>query len=254
MNAITITTCKRLNVFKQMLNSLHENLLDPDFIDVIIHYDDSSSDDDRNTMRDLLEKTFPNKFIFERTFKKDSFNTSKRHMEIMKEWKSDLCKLNLDFVFHTEDDFLYLNKFSLREAAFLLKNNQNVAYVGFSQELREFPEEYKNINRIGNFWEWVYDENKPILANLFLDKIVMNKSKIPGFWCYYINWPHFSLRPGIHDVKKLSNISTFSAETNSFELEFSVRYAKLYKSFFHINEICTHIGDESAYTLNQSDR
>ncbi len=254
MNAITITTCKRLNMFKQMLASLRQNLLDPDFIDIIIHYDDCSSNADRQEMYNLLETTFPNKFIFTRTFERDSFNTLKRHMEIMKEWKSDLCKMNLDYVFHTEDDFLYLKNFSLSEASCLLKDDKNVAYVGFSQELREFPDEYKNIKQIGNFWEWVYDENKPVLTNLFLDKVVINKSKIPGFWCYYINWPYFSFRPGIHDVKKLSNISTFREETISFELEFSIRYAKLYKSFFHIDEICTHIGDESAYTLNQSNR
>lgn len=254
MNAITFTTCKRLDSFTKMLNSLSINLVDKNSIDLIIHYDDSSSQSDRVVMNNLIQKNFPNKTIIERFFEKSDFNTQKRHMEIMKKWKSDIETMNLDFVFHTEDDFLFLENFNLNDAFQLLLNNNEVAYVGFSQELKDFPEEYKNYKTIGDFWEWLYDTNKPLLSNLFLDTKSMIKSKIPGFWCYFINWPYFSFRPGVHDVKKISKLDTFNENMSSFELEFSIRFGKLYKSYCHKKEICTHLHGTSAYELNQSSR
>jgi len=254
MNALTITSSKRYNSFEKMLSSLSNFLEDESFFDIIIHYDDSSSKQDRDSMQNLITKKFPSKIVLERFFEKSDFDTDKRHMEIMKVWKKDIESMNLDYVFHTEDDFLYKTKFNLSEACNLLKNNTNVAYVGFSQEIRDFPDEYKTVKIQGNFWEWLYDSNKPLLTNLFLDTKIMAKSTIPGYWCYFINWPYFSLRPGIHDVKKLKNVETFNSKMSSFELEFSIRYANFYKSYCHLKEICTHLDGTSAYELNNSSR
>ena len=57
---------------------------------------------------------------------------------------------------------------------------------------------------------------------------------------------------GLNDVNKLKKLEEFYDVDGSFELDFAVRYGKLYKSFCHVDEICKHIGDISAYDLNTS--
>jgi hypothetical protein len=250
---ITITSCKRIKQFEQTLTSLHENFIDLDLIDLIIHYDDSSSDNDRIIMQSLMQKLFPDKLICRRYFDDSSFSSKKRHMEIMKIWKSDLELLDIDYVFHTEDDWLYTTKFSISEAIKIMEDNSSISQVNYSQNLRKFPDNLVP-KIIGDFWEWVYLENLDLQQNIFLDEVEMQLSNIPGYWCYFINWPHFSFRPGLTDIKKISKIQTFNNIGESFELEFATRYSKLYKTFCYKKRVCEHIGDKSSYELNNSKR
>lgn len=254
MNALTITSCKRLEHFKKTITSFHKHCTDLHTIELINWYDDNSSESDRLEMLKILLECFGNKKIISTFFTNESFNTRKRHKEVMNVWKNDLSRLSVDYAFHTEDDFEYINDFSINEGIELLKKNNDVALVGFSQEKRELPSEMGTLNIQGNFWEWYYDKNRPLCDGLFLDTVIMKKSLDPTYWCKYINWPYFGFRPGLHDIKKLEKLDMFYDVDGSFELEFAVRFAKLYKSFCHVNEICKHIGDISAYDLNVSSR
>ena len=254
MNALTITTCKRLNLFKTTIHSFVEKCLDLDTFDIVIHYDDSSSVEDRLEMIRLLAELFPNKFIVHKYFDPRSLTGKKRHMNIMNVWKIDVETYGIDYVFHLEDDFDFIKKFMVRPAMSLLSSLQDIAYVGYSQPIRDFPSGY-DVDIKGSFWQWFYDKDKPLCSKLFLDKVEMSNHKHPDFWCYYINWPYFSTRPGVHDVSKLKKLAPFSDSDISFELEFAIRYSKLYKSFSHVDRICNHIGGEqSAYVVNGSDR
>lgn len=254
MNALTITSCKRSEHFKKTLISFDRYCKDKDLIDLIIWYDDNSTSEDRVEMLKTLLSIFENKKIITNFFSENSFNTKKRHKEIMNLWKTDITNLSLDYVFHTEEDFEYVSEFSISEAIEFLKNKEDVAMVGFSQEKREIPKEVGEINIQGNYWEWFYVKDRPILDHLFFDTVIMRKHPDPSYWCKYINWPYFSLRPGLHDVNKLKKLEGFYDVDGSFELDFAVRYGKLYKSFCHVDEICKHIGDISAYDLNTSSR
>lgn len=254
MNALSITSCKRLNHFEKTISSFHKHCKDINKIDLVLWYDDNSNDDDRTKMLKILSSYFGDKKIISTFFSKNSFSTKKRHMEIMNLWKKDLSLLSLDYVFHTEDDFEYINDFYLDEATQLLKSNDDVGLVGFSQEKRDLPSELGQLNIKGNFWEWFYLKDRPLCDGLFLDTVIMKKNPDPTYWCKYINWPYFGFRPGLHDVKKLEKLDGFYDVDGSFELDFAVRFAKLYKSFCHVDEICKHIGDISAYDLNVSSR
>jgi hypothetical protein len=204
-------------------------------------------------LKTLLE-IFGNKKIITNFFSENTFNTKKRHKEIMNLWKKDISNLSIDYVFHTEDDFEYVSEFFIGEAIQLLNDKEDVALVGFSQEKREIPKEVGEINIQGNFWEWFYLKDRPLCDGLFFDEVIMKKNPDLSYWCKYINWPYFGFRPGLHDVKKLEKLEKFGEVDGSFELEYAVRFAKLYKSFCHVNEICKHIGDISAYDLNVSSR
>lgn len=251
MLALTITTCKRYNLFEKTINSFAEHCLDKDLFNCIIHYDDSSSIEDRIKMMNKIKILFPDKLIFNVYFEKDDFISEKRHLEIMKIWKYQI--MLFDYVFHLEDDWLFINNFSLYDAISLLEKNKEVALVGFSWKRKKFPNDLHIPIQIGNFWEWFYSEKYKLNEPLFLDEVEMNF--LPeNQWVKYTNWPYFGFRPAIHDVKKLNSIDNFNDETESFELEFAIRFAKKFKSFLHNERICYHIGNESAYELNNSKR
>lgn len=248
---LTLTTSKRLKLFVKTIKSFVEKCDDYHIINEIYHYDDSSSYEDRIEMFNLISQLFPKAKIISHYFEPDSFIDKKRHARIMRIWKDNLYFSNNQFLFHLEDDWEFVKRFSLQEALPVFEK-LNVVYVGFTQKLRQFPKNYQ-IQLVGNFWEWVYDKTKDVQENLFLDLDEMEEHKNPDYWCYFVNWPHFSFRPGIHRISELISMLNFSLEDEHFEVEFGLRYSEKFISFNHIDKIVKHIGDEvSSYDLNNS--
>jgi hypothetical protein len=172
----------------------------------------------------------------------------------MKIWKTNNENFNFDYVFHLEDDWLFQQNFKLLDGISLLTDNNDIALVGYSWEKKIFPPELFTARIIGDFWEWYYSEKHKLNESLFLDEVEI-KYLPGGDWVNYINWPYFGFRPAIHDIKKLKTIDNFNGDMHSFELEFALRFAKKYKSFFHLERICYHIGtNNSSYNLNNSER
>lgn len=249
---LSITTCKRFELFCRTIISFAKNCKDINQFECVYHYDDSSSEEDRNLMEGLIIRLFPNSVYVKKHINPDDIKSNRRHMEIMKKWKGDTEYF--DYVFHLEDDWLFDKEFNLAEAINLMKLNSDVAYVGFSWERKEFPSDIFTPIVIGNFWEWYYSEKYELCEPIFIDKVEM-RNLPEGHWIKYINWPYFSFRPGIHDIKKINKLETFNDSMESFELEFSTRFAKLYKSFFYVESVCKHIGlNVSSYELNKSNR
>ena len=250
---LTITSSKRFSLFDKTIKSFVENCNDYNLINEIYHYDDCSSYEDRIKMSNLIHSFFPNAKLINFYFDENSFVDKKRHARIMSIWKDNLKYSNNEFVFHLEDDWEFIRKFDLTESLQVFEKNE-VGYVGYTQQLRKLPDEYST-ELLGDYWKWVYDEKKPIQENLFLDTTEMESHPNPNYWCYFVNWPHFSLRPGIHRITHLKKMENFSIEENHFEVEFALRYSKNYVSFNHINKIVNHLGwDISAYDLNNSNR
>jgi hypothetical protein len=172
----------------------------------------------------------------------------------MNEWLKTL-KDSSDYNFHLEDDWLFDKNFSLKELLDFTITKIDVAYVGVSQFIRNFPEEMTPTIE-GNFWKWYYDPSKEILSNLFLDTKTIEKENVDGFWCYYINWPYFGFRPGLWDVKKLTEIQQINCNSNTnFELLFAQMLSEKYVSYSSLDSVCEHIGNnKSSYDLNNSER
>ena len=252
--SLSMTTSNRIDLFKKTISSFHTNCVDNHLIKKIFHFDDSSNVDDLIEMHKLFKLYFPNAVIVKKYFHKNSFVTNKRHCTIMNEWLK-ILKDSCDYNFHLEDDWLFDKKFSLKELMDFTRTKNDVVYVGVSQFLRNFPE---NINPTieGNFWKWYYDPSKEILSNLFLDTKTIQKENVDGFWCYYINWPYFGFRPGLWDVKKLTEIKEINCDDNShFELVFAKTLSEKYVSYCLLDSVCDHIGiNKSSYDLNNSER
>jgi hypothetical protein len=254
MVSLTLTTCKRLDLFVQTIESFVKHCSDIELFDTIIHYDDSSSDDDRQQMLLLLNSLFPNKLICTRRFNQETFLTKKRHSKIMKIWKQDTESMGLDYVFHLEDDWVFVKDFNITDGIEILKNRDDVALVGYSWEKKEFPSDIFVPEMINSYWEWFYSKNYEINEILWPD-ITEIKYLPVGHWVKIINWPYFGFRPAVHDIKKLKTLDTFNDTVDDFELEFAKRFSEKFKSFFHSNRITYHIGNEmSSYDINNSTR
>jgi hypothetical protein len=241
---LTITTCKRYDLFKRTIQSFSSHCKDLHTISNIIHYDDSSEQEERELMRQNLINTFSHSQLFERTVNPEDIQSGKRHCEIMCAWKEDLT--GSDYIFHLEDDWEFTVDFTLLDLVDFIKSKPNVAYVGVSQQERQAPDHIQ-IELEGSFWKWYYDDKQPLMVNLFYDTNTNSN---------LINWPYFGLRPGMHDVSKLSEIDTFVCSTNlPFELEFATRFSEKYIAYCTRTAWCVHIGDStSSYILNNSDR
>jgi hypothetical protein len=252
--SLSITTSNRIDLFRKTIYSFHENCVDHNLIKKIFHFDDSSNIDDLVEMHNIFKIYFPNAVIVKKYFHKNSFTTNKRHCSIMNEWLKTL-KDSCDYNFHLEDDWLFDKKFSLKELLDFTLTKDDVAYVGVSQFIRNFPNEI-NPTIEGNFWKWYYDPSKEILSNLFLDTKVIEKENVDGFWCYYINWPNFGFRPGLWDVKKLSDVQYINCDSDThFELLFAQMLSEKYVAYSLLDSVCEHIGNnKSSYDLNNSER
>lgn len=246
---LSITTCKRLELFRKTIQSLSNSCMDLHLITDVYHFDDSSSAEDRIEMERILRECLGDVNIRNYRFEKETIPTQYRHSWIMNQW---LYNIPGDRVMHIEDDWLFERDFRITECLELLDSDDSIGLVGVSQPLREAPIEFEFKLR-GNFWKWYFDETRPVNDLLFMDYVEMRASGIEGFWCKYINWPYFSLRPGVFAMDRVRTIGRFQ-EDYGFELEFSERFAKKYVSYCHRERICRHIGEVSSYEINSSSR
>jgi len=275
---LTMTCSKRLHLFKRTLPSFVEYCQDKILISKIIIFDDSSTEDDRFEMERMVENLFPNINIDFIYF--NNIPTKYRHAYIMTRW-FDVLKTN--FVFHLEDDWLFLDKFSLKESIDILKADWNIVSVGFAQSLREFPEEYLSlykqersiINREtqiiypknNNYWIWPYLSRFDIAATMFSDTVRAKEGTEDlgvNYWENFLNYPPFGLQPGIMDVIKLKMIGNFDLKFDEeVPIQLEGNYGK--RTYQYFDSLCTikrkvkHIGstymnESSAYELNMSKR
>jgi hypothetical protein len=258
--SLTIMSCKRIYFLRRVIKAFSVFCLDTEIIDDIIFFDDSSNEEDKREMEKLLNEHFPstNKIITH--FYPNSFSDNFRHARVLNSWREKLIETDSDYSFLLEDDYLFVDFFKISEAIDALGLNSKYGYFGYSQSFKKFPEHIKPIE-YENYWEWYYDPNLPLNCNLFYDDVsALQITQCPDLWLTYINWPSFSLRPGVHNVKKLLSIGEFSTTFNpnetKVELEFAERWSKKYKSLCHKRFHIINLGFEpstSAYTINKSE-
>lgn len=266
--SLSITSCKRIFLLERVLKAFVVFCSDIDIIDEIIFFDDSSSQSDKLEMEQILNNLFKDKKINIKHFYPNSFEDNYRHSRILNNWREKLIETKTDYCFHLEDDYLFVNFFSIGECIDLLEEYPEYGYVNLSQSWKKFPTEFKP-KEIGNYWEWIYLKDRPINECLFLDEVaaiqtpIVESHLVSGkyLWLMYINWPSFSLRPGILNVEKLLSIGEFSttydSSNMSVELEFAIRWGEKYKALCNKNFNIINLAIDnsmSAYNINNSNR
>ena len=235
---MTITTCKRYDLFKRTMDSFIINCKDINLIDYFYCVDDNSSKEDRkNMLKDY-------KFI-KYKFKKEEEKGHKKSMNII--WDK-LKELGAKYWIHMEDDWLFIKPCN---------------YIGKSIE---FLEKYKSkkIHQIlynKNYGEVIGDYN--LVGGIKLDENyllhVKDENNLVGRNSAY--WPHYSLRPSMCLVESIIEIGNYECEDTFFERAYADKYHKKGYQSGYYNEITSiHIGKltneegVNAYILNNENQ
>jgi GR25 family glycosyltransferase involved in LPS biosynthesis len=226
---ITFTTCKRLDLFRQTMNSILTNWTDINKIDYWFCVDDNSSREDRDQMREM----YP---WFDYYMKTVAERGHRASMNII--WNK-LAHLKPTYWIHMEDDFLF-------------------HYKGEYVLTGLFDETVKQICYNRNYAETSIDER--VKGHLpYKHGLVIHDHKHGTFNyqnCHY--WPNYSFRPSIVDAATILSLGNYDSPNTFFEMDYAVKWtAAGYKTAFVDRITCTHIGKltkdtttANAYELN----
>lgn len=233
---LSITTCKRFDLFEQTINSFLNCCEDIDLIDYWLCVDDNSSVEDRNKMR----IAYP---FFTYIFKTED---QKGHYVSMNMIRDEAIKHNIEYLLHMEDDFHYVYKTDyITKSLKILVDNDRLGQVLFNRNYAEI-EPYKR--RIpGGFLKTTKDGTRYLIHEHYDPDSkeyheFTNRHKNHGT-CGY--WPHFSFRPSMLKVSMLKDVGSFY-NTGHFEMQYANEYNALgYKSAFFDTFSCIHIGKKT---------
>ena len=238
---LTMTTCKRLDLFERTVNSFLQCCMDVHKIGTFLVVDDNSSEEDRLRMKRLYPFC---DFIFKE-------KEQKGHAQSMNMIIERVREIGDPFVFHMEDDWMFYRKddYVTKCIEVLLEGyryGQCLVNVNYGEEPSDYRIEGEESKRTFRSGIW-YVEHK------------MDKSgAFTGPNCRY--WPGYSLRPGMTRRSVFENIGYYNEKCAHFELEYSERCFDMgYITTFLDQMSAEHIGrltrerhtqKENAYLLN----
>ena len=239
---ISFTTCKRVDLFQETVNSILNHWEDLDRIDYWFCVDDNSSIDDRAIMY--------NKYPWmDYVFKTSNEKGHRVSMNII--WNK-LKQLRPTYWIHMEDDFLFYDKM-----------NYITESIGLFQQCKENGrDDIKQILFNRNYGETIEGLSIKGHENLpFTEKLVVHKhcaGSFPYPNCHY--WPHYSFRPAMILTDAVLKLGNYDSPNTFFEMDYAKKwYEQGYQSAFFNKLTNRHIGrltserntaKENAYMLN----
>lgn len=223
---LTFTTCKRLDLFQQTINSILNMWTDINIIDYWFCVDDNSSEEDRDTM----QKTYPWIDYYMKG------PTEKGHRPSMKIIWEKLNDLRPEYWIHMEDDFLFHTPGSyVYKPMQMMIDSRNSGY---------------NVRQIlynRNYGETIRDYNiqgHKILRRM-AHEVALHQYKTGGQFdygnCHY--WPHYSFRPSLIDVAAILTVGNYDTPNQFFEMDYANRWMQMgFLSGFYNHITNRHIG------------
>jgi len=236
---MSFTTCKRLDLFKQTMNSIINTWKDLYMVDYFYCVDDNSSEEDRTLMKQL----YP---FFTFYFKSEHEKGHRQSMNII--WNT-LKEIKPTYWIHLEDDWLYFHprNYISNSIEYLThyKSTHNIHQIVFNKNYGLF---YTDMERLGGI---------PLSHELILHE---KRDGIIGKNCGY--WPHYSLQPSICITDTILSLGNYNSSNNFFERDFANKYfAQGYKTAFFPAIYSIHIGKQhwekdgkNAYALNNTNQ
>jgi Glycosyl transferase family 2 len=247
---ITFTSCKRLELFQQTVNSILNMWSDIHLIDYWFCVDDNSSEVDRAVMK--------SRYPWIDYYMKCT--QEKGHRSSMKLIWSKLKELQpyLEYWIHMEDDFLFHTPGSYVEKAMQMmidtrNSGYNVRQILYNRNYGETVGDYKIQGHR------ILRRMKHVVA-LHQHKTVSG-SDFGYANCHY--WPHYSFRPSLIDVQAILTVGDYDTPNQFFEMDYARKWTDLgfLSGFYnqitnrHIGRLTTEIHDTSrqknAYELNR---
>ena len=227
---LTITTCKRFDLFEKTMNSFLQCCTDLDKIDEWLCIDDNSGEEDKKKMSEL----YP---FFTFVFKDAKQKGHPKSMNIIHN------TVKTPYIFHMEDDWqFFMKKDYVTRLLDILHSDDKLIQALINQNYAETADDMVT----GGFEKWS--------KNGFRYREHEYTGKPEG----HRYWPGFSFRPALHRKKYWDNVGQFNETTGHFEMEYANRVLKEgYKTAFMPATYCLHIGKltsekdkPNAYTLN----
>jgi len=233
---LTMTSCKRYDLFHETVNSMLLHWNDKNKIDKWVCVDDNSSKDDRK----LMKSTYP---FIEFYLKTPEEKGHRQSMNII--WNM-LKEHNPKYWIHIEDDFLFHTKRSyIEDSIKFLEKNPEIPQVLFN---RGYAETIDQIDLRGYV---------PIEPGFVVHEYKQGQFPYPN--CHY--WPHYSFRPGVVRADVILKLGNYDSPNTFFEMDYARRWTEAgYKTAFFDSINCRHIGrltsernsneKKNAYDLN----
>jgi len=247
---LTITSCKRLELFEKTVNSFLNCCEDLDRIGRWICIDDGSNAADRKRMT----KLYP---FFEFVWKAPGDKGHAASMNMI----LDLVKT--PWLLHLEDDwhFIVRGSYVTRSIA-ILRDDPQLGQVLFN---RNYAENGDGWNIVGGPVRFTKQESIRYRLHEHLRPgtadYTQHLHSLPSGSLTTAYWPHYSLRPSVISMAALKAIGKYNSTAEHFELEFAERYRDrgLLSAFFdsinclHLGKLTSETGPSArpnAYSLN----
>jgi len=229
---LTMTTCKRFDLFEQTVNSILHNWTDLNQVDAWFCVDDNSSEEDRNKMLtyDWIEYHWKGP-------------SEKGHRTSMNLIWNKINEMKPTYWIHIEDDFVFHV-----ERSYVADAIRGLRETGASQLLY-------NRNYAETIQDYRIEGHIPVTNEFCLHEYKTGTFSFQN--CHY--WPHYSFRPGMTKVDVVLSLGNFDSPNTFFEMDYAYRWMNAgHKTAFYNAITCQHIGkltkDKSkpnAYALNQ---
>ncbi len=229
---LTITSCRRYELFEKTVNSFLNCCLDVDLIDRWICIDDASSEADRR----MMSERYP---LIEFIFNDPSDKGHARSMNML------LDTIESELWIHLEDDWqFFVRDEYVRNALAILDDDLQIAQVLFN---RNYGETFGCREISGGLTRRTkHDSIRYRLHEHFpADSVDYGEyiRNLPAGARSNTWWPHYSLRPSLIRMSAIREVGSYDPESGHFELDFARRYfEKGYRSAFFDAINCLHIG------------
>lgn len=251
---LTITTCKRFDLFEVTMDSFLRCCTDADRIRRWICVDDGSEPRDRERMRE--------RYPFEYVWKGPDERGHARSLNLLRD---KVGERPTEFVLHLEDDWEFTTRRPyVADAIAILRNDDRLGQVVFNPNYVESPEEpfvggYPVPASPGRHPAYIVHEHHPMYTEAY-DEFVRRT----GGRHNQAYWPHYSLQPSLLRFGVWRSLGRWDERVPAarFEWEYAERYRDegWQTAFFPV--ACTrHIGrlrsewnnpaKRNAYQLNE---
>lgn len=226
---LSITTCKRFDLFEKTINSIINCFEDIDKIDYWLCVDDNSSEEDREKM----SKRYP---FFTFYFKTIEEKGHPQSMNIIRN------KVTTPYLLHLEDDWKFIEKKCyITECLDVLSSN---AAIGQCLINKNYAEISRDVDVKGGVFHTTHQG-----VRYYIHEYCKNAEELQQWVRKYGDgkssnyWPHFSFRPSIMKTKIIQDLGEFDVTKSHFEMDYAYRYInKGLISAFLEGIYCIHIG------------
>ena len=226
---LTMTSCKRFDLFEVTVNSFLNCCRDLHKIDRWICIDDNSSEEDRVKM----QTQYPFFEFYMKTLEQKGHPQSMNMIRTL---------VKTPYFFHMEDDFhFFCERNYISDCLDVIGSDHRIRQCAVNQNYAEIPE---NINILGGDYKQTNTGLRYYIhEQVGLDLTDDEWTRKHGCGMSSNYWPHFTFRPALTETAVLHELGSFDEGVSHFERIYADEYARRgFKTAFFEGIYCLHTG------------